>query len=29
MLYPYAILDTALLYIIGTLLCAGVYFYRH
>ncbi|MDB5823699.1 MAG: hypothetical protein JWR21_2403 [Herminiimonas sp.] len=29
MLYPYAVSDTTLLYIIGALLCAGVYFYRH
>jgi hypothetical protein len=29
MLYPYAISDTTLLYVVGALLCAGVYFYRH
>jgi hypothetical protein len=29
MLYPYAIYDTTLLYVVGALLCAGVYFYRH
>jgi hypothetical protein len=28
MLYPYAISDTTLLYVVGALLCAGVYFYR-
>jgi len=28
MLYPYLISETWLLYVVGTALCAGVYFYR-